>query len=154
MALAPLSLPAWWLLTVLDSPGCVSGFHMSPPSWGFRWSLLLVFCLLFFAALFPLLSSFPSAPTLAPSVAAPWGSFPRLPDVQAGLGMEGEAFQEGKEPAVRACYLLGTGQTPGRFLRNPHSRPSRGACHYLSSADRDAGAQRIEVLNPRSHATT
>lgn len=87
-------------------------------------------CFLFasFASLFPLLSSFPSAPTLSPSVAAPWGSFLRLPDVQAGLRMEGEAFQEGTEPAVRACYLLGT------ILRNPHSRPSRGARHYLSSA--------------------
>lgn len=71
--------------------GRVSGFHMSPASWGFRWSLLHVFYLLFFAALFPLLSSFPSAPTLSPSVAAPWGSS-RLPDVQAGLGTDGEAF--------------------------------------------------------------
>lgn len=70
---------------------------------------------LYFASLFPLLSSFPFALTPSPSVAAPWGSFPCLPDVQAGLGMEAEAFfllafQEGKKLAIWAavtCRALG-----------------------------------------------
>lgn len=61
---------------------------------------------LFFILLLNFLSS-PSFP-LSPSVAAPWGSFLQLPDVQAGLGMEEEAFfllasQEGKEPAIWAA---------------------------------------------------
>lgn len=64
-----------------------------------------LYCL-FFILLLNFLSS-PSFP-LSPSVTSPWGSFLQLPDVQAGFGMEAEAFfllafQEGKKLAIWAA---------------------------------------------------
>lgn len=114
---SPRSLPAWWLLAVLDSPGAGRELkRLLAASLGFTCRLPPgdsdgLCCLFLVCFLFPLLSSSPSAPTLSPSVAAPWGSFLRFPDVQAGLGMEREAFQEGKKLAVWAAV---TCRAPGK----------------------------------------
>lgn len=72
---------------------------------------LFLFCFFISSAL--LLSPF--APTLSPSVAAPRGSFPRLPDVAGrtwngsrGVLPSGLSGRKGTS-SVCSCYLLGTG---------------------------------------------